>query len=227
MTKKYTHNQTLVEQNKIYTVEEAVQILMNMQQPKFKNGPTVELRMNLEIDSTKSDQLIRVSTTLPHGTGKQVRIAAFVNPENEKIAKEAGADVIGNDTLIEELKASGKINFDVAVAEPDMMKKLAPLARLLGTAGVMPSPKNQTVGTDIAGMIKMLKAGKIDIKNDKGGNVHIVVGKINDAFSVEKLVENIKAAIEVIEKAKPEAVKKKLVNGAYIKSTMSPGIRIA
>jgi large subunit ribosomal protein L1 len=226
MSKNHAKNLAQVEQ-KVYTIEDAVTALMAMELPKFKNGVTVELRFKLNIDATKSDQLIRSSVVLPHGTGKEVRVAAFVNPENEKAAKAAGADVIGNDVYLEELKKTGKIDFDAAVAEPDMMKKLAPLARVLGTAGVMPSPKNHTVGTDIAAMVKMLKSGKIDIKNDKGGNVHLVVGKINKDFDATKLAENIKIAYEAVEKAKPEGVKKKLIAGAYLKSTMSPSVKIA
>ena len=226
MSKNHAKNLALVEQ-KIYTIEDAVKILMSMELPKFKNGVSVELRFKLNIDATKSDQLMRSSVVLPHGTGKEVKVAAFVNAENEKAAKAAGADIIANDTYLEELKKTGKIEFDAAIAEPDMMKKLAPLARILGTAGVMPSPKNHTVGTDIAGMVKMLKSGKIDIKNDKGGNVHLVVGKINKDFDEKKLIENITAAYEAVEKAKPEGVKKKLISGAYLKSTMSPSVRIA
>lgn len=225
MAKKYQTNLAQVEK-RLYTIEEAVKTLMSMEQPKFKNGTTVELRMKLNIDATKSDQLIRSSVVLPHGTGKEVRVAAFVNAENEKIAKEAGADVIATENYLDEIKKTGKIDFDAAVAEPDMMKKLAPLARILGTAGVMPSPKNGTVGTDIASMVKVLKSGKIDIKNDKGGNLHLVVGKLNKNFDAEKLAKNIKTAIEAVEKAKPEAVKKKLIAGAYLKSTMSPSIQI-
>lgn len=223
--KKYNNNLAKVEK-RLYTIEEAIDTLMSMELPKFKNGVTVELRFKLNIDATKSDQLMRSSVVLPHGTGKEVRVAAFVNPENEKTAKTAGADVIANDAYIEELKKSGKIDFDAAVAEPDMMKKLAPLARVLGTAGVMPSPKNHTVGTDIENMVKMLKSGKIDIKNDKGGNLHLVVGKINKDFSAGQLVENVKAVIDAVEKSKPEGVKKKLVASAFLKSTMSPSVQI-
>lgn len=226
MSKKYNANLAKVE-DRIYTVEEAVTTLQTMDMPKFNNGVTVELRFKLNIDATKSDQLMRSSVVLPNGTGKEVTVVAFVNPENEKAATAAGADIIGNDTFIEELKKTGKISFDAAVAEPDMMKKLAPLARVLGTAGVMPSPKNQTVGSDVAAMVKMLKSGKIDIKNDKGGNVHLVVGKINSSFDTAKLVENITTAMDAVEKAKPEGVKKKLISGVYLKTTMSPSIKLA
>jgi large subunit ribosomal protein L1 len=225
MSKNYAKNLATVEK-KVYTIEDAITALMAMELPKFKSGVTVELRFKLNIDPTKADQLMRSSVVLPHGTGNEVKVAAFVNPENEKAAKAAGADIIANDTYLEELKKTGKIEFDAAVAEPDMMKKLAPLARVLGTAGVMPSPKNHTVGTDIEAMIKMLKSGKIDIKNDKGGNVHLVVGKINKDFTAIKLVENVKTAIEALEKSKPEGVKKKLIASAYLKSTMSPSVQI-
>jgi large subunit ribosomal protein L1 len=226
MSKKYAHNQSLITKPS-YTLEDAVQLLLSMNHAGFKDGATVELKLHLSIDPTKSDQLIRSSAVLPHGNGKTVRVAAFVNPENEAVAKKAGADVIANDLTIEEIKSSGKINFDAAIAEPDMMKKLAPLARVLGTAGVMPSPKNGTVGTDIAGMITTLKSGKVELKNDKGANIQVPVGKINSAFDAKKLVENIQSVVDAIEKAKPDTIKKKLILSIAIKSTMSPGIRIS
>jgi large subunit ribosomal protein L1 len=211
----------------VVSVEDAVKTLLSLTHPKFKQGVSVELQMKLNINPTKSDQLIRTSLTLPHGNGKVVRVAAFVTPDNEKLAKAAGADVIGGDLLIDEIKKSGKIDFDAAVAEPEMMKKMAPIARVLGTAGVMPSPKNDTVGTDVEAMVKLIKSGKFDVKNDKQGNIHIVIGKINKDFDEKKLVENILSALDAIEKAKPEAVKKKLMASAFISATMSPSIKIA
>jgi large subunit ribosomal protein L1 len=211
----------------VVSVEDAVKTLLSLTHPKFKNGVSVELQMKLNINPTKSDQLIRTSMSLPHGNGKTVKVAAFVTPDNEKVAKAAGADIIGGDELIEEIKKSGKIDFDAAVAEPEMMKKMAPIARVLGTAGVMPSPKNDTVGTDVTAMVKLIKSGKFDVKNDKQGNVHIVIGRINKDFDAVKLVENLVAAMDAIEKAKPEAVKKKLVASAFISATMSPSIKIA
>ena len=210
----------------IMTVEQAVETLLSMEHPKFKDGASVELHFKLNINPTKSDQLIRASAVLPHGNGKQIKVAAFVNPENEKTANASGADIVGGEELIAQIQKSGKIDFDAAVAEPEMMKKLGPIARVLGTAGVMPTPKNQTVGSDVAGMIKVLKSGKIDIKNDKSGNLHLLVGKINKSFDAAKLTDNIKAVMDVVEKSKPEVIKKKFIMSAHIASTMSPSLRI-
>ena len=213
-------------ENKIYTVEEAVKLLADMKMPKFKNGVSVELHFKLNINPTKSDQLVRGSTTLPNGTGKTLKIAAFVTPDTEKDAKSAGADIIGGDSLIEEIKKTGKIDFDAAVAEPAMMKKLGPIARVLGTAGVMPSPKNGTVGTDMKEMIEPLKKGKIEIKNDKTGNLHLLVGKFDGKMTPEQIVENVNHALDAVEKTKPEVVKKKFIISAHLATTMSPSVKI-
>jgi ribosomal protein L1, bacterial/chloroplast len=207
-------------------IAEAVELLLSLQQPNYKDGPTVEFHAKLNINPTKTDQVVRGSVVLPHGTGKKIKVAAFVNPENIELAKSAGADVAGCDDLIEEIKNSGKVNFDVAIAEPEVMKKLAPIAKILGIAKVMPNPKTGTVGTNITEMIQAIRAGKIDFRNDKTGNVHIVCGKINPSFTKEKLVENIQAVIEAIEKAKPEAIKKKYILSMHSASSISPSIRI-
>ena len=226
MSKNYTFNKALVE-NKTYSVADAVSVLEKMKLPKFKDGVSVELHFNLNINPTKSDQLIRSATTLPNGTGKTLIVAAFVLPENEAVATAAGADIVGGDALIEQIKKEGKVSFDAAVAEPEMMKKMGPIARVLGTSGVMPSPKNETVGTDLAAMIKPLKMGKIEIKNDKTGNLHLLVGKIGaKGFDAAKLVENITHAIDAVEKTKPDVVKKKFVVSAHLATTMSPSIKI-
>ena len=207
-------------------VQEAVELLQSLEHPKFKNGVTLELHCKLNINPTKSDQLVRSSVTLPNGTGQTLTIAAFVTAENEAVAKEAGATLIGGEDLIDEIKTTQKINFDIAVAEPEMMKKLPVIARTLGVAGVMPNPKTGTVGTDLKAMIEPLLKGKLNFKNDKTGNIHLICGKFNDSFTTEQLVENVNAALEAVEKAKPEAIKKKFVESAYLTTTMSPSIRI-
>ncbi len=232
-SKKYSANfalvQTAIKSNKseIFSVENAVKLILTLENPAFKTGPSMELHVKLNINPTKSDQLVRSSVTLPNGTGKNVIVAAFVNPENEDAAKKAGADIVGAEDLIAEILKNGKVNFEKAIAEPDMMRKLAPIARILGTAGVMPNPKMGTVGTNIAEMIKLIKAGKVDFRNDKTGNVHFAVGKINAEFDEAKLVQNIKSAIEAIEKSKPETIKKKFVQSVHLCSSMSPSIRVA
>jgi large subunit ribosomal protein L1 len=208
------------------TLEEAVKTLISLDQPNFKEGPSVELHVNLNIDSTKSDQLVRNSAVLPHGTGKNVVVAAFVTPDKEKEAKEAGAEIVGGDELIEIIKNNQKVNFDKAVAVPEMMKKLPGIARILGVAGVMPNPKTGTVGDSIGDIIKTIKAGKVDYKNDKGGNLHIVFGKINSKFTEQKLVENLKVAIESVQKSKPDVIKKKFILSLSISTSTSPSIKI-
>jgi large subunit ribosomal protein L1 len=233
-SKKYSANfakiQEVIKSQKteIFSVQNAVETIVSLEQPNFKSGTTLEIHFKLNINPTKSDQLVRSSVTLPNGTGKKVVVAAFVNPENIDLAKKAGADIVGSEDLVEEIKKSGKVNFDKAIAEPDMMKKLPVIARILGTAGVMPNPKLGTVGTNIEEMIQLIKAGKVDFRNDKSGNVHFLVGKIGTKdFDTQKLIENVQAAIDAVEKTKPEAVKKKFVDSIHLCSAMSPSIRVA
>ncbi len=221
-------NKALAEKKtKVLSVEEAVELLMSLDQPNYKDGPSLEFHAKLNINPTKSDQLVRGSVSLPHGTGKKIKIAAFVNPENVEIAKKAGAEIVGCDDLIEQIKNSGKVDFDIAIAEPEVMKKLAVIARILGVAKVMPNPRTGTVGTNIEEMIQTIKAGKVDFRNDKTGNVHIVCGKINSNFDKTKLVENVKAVIDALERAKPEAVKKKYIISMHLATTLSPSVQIA
>ena len=232
-SKKYSANFAKIQialktkKSEILTVSEAVEVLSSLEQPNFKDGTSLEIHFKLSINPTKSDQLVRSSTTLPNGSGKKIIVAAFVSPENTEIAKKAGADIVGSEDLIEKIKQDGKVNFDKAIAEPEMMKKLPPIARILGTAGVMPNPKMGTVGTNIEEMITLIKAGKVDFRNDKTGNLHFLVGKINSNFDTTKLIQNITTAIESVEKSKPEAIKKKFIKTIQLCSAMSPSIRIA
>jgi large subunit ribosomal protein L1 len=229
-SKTYANNiQTIKEATggNVVDISKAVETLLSLEHPKFKDGASVELHFNLNINPTKSDQFVRGNLVLPHGSGKKLKIAAFVTEASVAAAKKAGADIVGGDDLIEEIKKTNKIDFDIAIAQPDMMKKLPVIARVLGTAGVMPNPKTGTVGENIEEMITLIKKGKVDFKNDKSGNIHILVGKINKDFDVAKLVENIQSAMDAVEKAKPEAVKKKFVLSAHIAASMSPSIRIA
>jgi large subunit ribosomal protein L1 len=231
-SKKYSANYALLEeakknnQSEIFTIEEALKVLQTFENPNFKNGTTVELHFNLAINPTKSDQLVRSSVLLPFGTGKEIKIAAFINPENEALAKKLGCYKVGGEDLIEELKNSGKVDFDIAIAQPDLMKKLPVIARLLGTSGVMPNPKTGTVGDNIEEIINLIKAGKVDYKNDKSGNIHFAVGKLNKNFDLEKLSANITAGVDSVDKSKPDAIKKKFINSISISSTMSPSIKI-
>jgi large subunit ribosomal protein L1 len=229
-SKKYRANlakiQTAMAGKPTLAVETAISTLFGLDQPKFADGAMVELHVRLNINPTKTDQLVRSSVVLPHGTGKKVRIAAFVTPENVEAAKKAGATLVGSEDLIDKIKESQKIDFDIAIAQPEMMKKLPVIARLLGTAGVMPNPKTGTVGDNIVEIINLIKAGKVDYKNDKTGNLHIPCGKINTEFSEEKILANVQAALDSVEKSKPEAVKKKFIVSAYLATSQSPSIRI-
>jgi large subunit ribosomal protein L1 len=229
-SKKYSQNLATINEKiagrDTLEVTEAVEILQSLNQPGYKDGASLELHINLNINPTKSDQLVRDSVTLPHGTGKKVVVAAFVTPEKEAEAKKAGADLIGGEDLVEKIKKDQKVSFDKAVAEPAVMKNLAAIARILGVAGVMPNPKTETVGPNIADMISKIKAGKVDFKNDKTGNLHILCGKLNNSFDTQKLTENVEVALQAVRQAKPEAIKKKFILKAYLSTSLSPSIRI-
>jgi large subunit ribosomal protein L1 len=228
-SQKYSRNSDLIlkaTNNEVVTVEKAVELLHKIENPTFKDGVAVELHVKLNINPTKSDQLIRSSVVLPNGTGKSVKIAAFVTSDNVALATKLGAYKAGGEELINEIKESGKVDFDIAIAQPEMMKSLPAIARILGTAGVMPNPKTGTVGDNIEDIIKTILAGKVDYKNDKSGNVHFIVGKINSKFDEKKIVENIQAAMESIEKAKPDVIKKKYILSAHLATTMSPSIKV-
>ena len=230
-SKKYSSNYNKIQDiltaknTLVLSIEEAINIFGTLDNPSFKEGSTLEIHFKLGINPTKSDQFTRGSVVLPHGTGKTVKIAAFVNPENVELVKKFGIYKVGGDDLIEELKTSQKVDFDIAVAQPDMMKKLPAIARLLGTAGVMPNPKTGTVGDNLEEMIKLINAGKIDFKNDKSANIHFRIGKLNKNFSSEQLIANAQAAIDAVEKAKPSAAKKYIVS-IHLATSMSPSIRI-
>jgi len=230
-SKKYSINlakiQTALKNAESLSVVEASKVLFDLDQPAFKNGASIELHFKLTINPTKSDQLIRSSVVLPNGTGREIKIVAFVPDEMIEISTKLGAFKAGNDELIAEIKKTGKVDFDVAVAHPDVMKKLPQIARVLGVAGVMPNPKTGTVGVNIEEIIKTILAGKIDYKNDKSGNLHFMVGKINSTFTPEKVAENVQAAIESVLKAKPEVIKKKYIVSAHLTTTMSPSIKLA
>lgn len=230
-SKKYSANfaklQKAVEENgnEVLPIDKAVTTIFSFDQASFKNGATIEIHFKTAINPTKSDQLVRGSVVLPHGTGKDIKIAAFVSPENVDKAKKLGAYKAGSDDLIDEIKNGGKVDFDIAIAQPEMMKKMPAIARILGTAGVMPNPKTGTVGDNLEEMINLIKAGKVDFKNDKGANIHFAVGKINKEFNETKVTENILAAIDAVEKAKPSVIKK-YITGIYLASTMSPSVKV-
>lgn len=200
---------------------EAVKRLKDFGTTKFVQ--TVEVSTNLGIDPRQSDQNVRGSVALPHGIGKAVRVAVFAQGDNAEKARAAGADIVGGDDLAQQIKG-GTMDFDVALATPDMMGIVGPLGRVLGPRGLMPSPRSGTVTTDITGAVKEFKAGKIEFRNDKGGNVAAPVGKLN--FSEEQLVENIQTFLNHLRSVKPAAAKGQYIRTVTISATMSPGIRV-
>lgn len=206
----------------VYSIAEAVKLCKEMSATKFDES--IELAVKVGIDPKQSDQQIRSTIVLPHGTGKTKRVAAFVDPANETAAKEAGADIIGTEEVIDELLKTGTINFDVAVAVPSMMPKLARAARVLGPRGLMPNPKTDTVGPNIAKIIIEQKGGKISFKNDNTSNIHIMFGRIS--FDEAKLTENLTTVIETLKKVKPASSKGIYIKSATISSTMGPGIKL-
>jgi large subunit ribosomal protein L1 len=203
-------------------IKEAVEFLKEKSNEKFDS--TIELHVRLGIDAKQSDQTVRGSAALPAGSGKKVKVAAIVSDKFSATAKEAGADVVAGDDLIEKIK-TGKLDFDVLVASPDMMPKLGKVAKVLGPRGLMPNPKTETVGPDVAKLVKAIKAGKANFKNDEYGIVHIPVGK--KSFSVEDLQKNIEIALEAVRTAKPEGVKGSYFRSVTLASTMGPGIKLA
>lgn len=220
-SKRYKNTQAKIEKGKIYSIEDAVKIIKN---DKIKFDAGVEIHVRLGIDPKKSEQIVRGVVQLPHGTGKVKRVIAFVAPEQEKDALEAGADIIGTDEVIQKIKATSKIDFDVAVATPNMMKKIAPIAKILGQKGLMPNPKTETIGPDVKKLVAGVKAGKATFKNDDSGNVHALIGKAS--FEENKLSENALSFIQAIRKAKPSSSKGTYFKSATLCSTMGPGIKI-
>ncbi len=202
-------------------VDQAVAVLKQFPPTKFDQS--VEVVVRLGIDPKQADQLVRGSIVLPNGIGKSLRVIVFAKGDAAEAAKGAGADEVGSDELAKKIK-DGWTEFDVCIAAPDMMGLVGPLGRVLGPRGLMPSPRAGTVTPDVAKTVKEYKAGKVEFRNDAGGNVHAVVGKMS--FSPEKLVENINAFIQYIHHIKPHAIKGHYLKGASIKGTMTPGVRV-
>ena len=188
-----------------------------------KFDATIELHVSLGIDAKQSDQTVRGSVAMPKGTGKKVRVWAVVGEAKEKDAKEAGADRVGSADIIADIKA-GKLAFDVLVATPDQMPKLAAVAKVLGPRGLMPSPKTETIGPDAGKLIKAIKAGRANFKNDEYGIVHMPVGK--RSFALEDLAKNVEFAMDAIKSAKPKAVKGAYLRSVHLASTMGPGVAV-
>lgn len=223
-SKRLKELQGKVDKSKIYTIDEALDFIFS--QPKLKFTESVEMHFRLGIDPKKGDQQVRTSVTLPHGTGKTKKIAVFATEgsQAEADAKEAKADLIGGNELIEKIKQTGTIDFDIAITTPEMMKDLAKIARVLGPRGLMPSPKNETVTKDIKKAVEELRGGKVTVKNDETSNVHQIIGKAS--FEKNQLAENAQILIDAIKKAKPSSSKGTYIKGITLCSTMGPGLKI-
>ena len=211
-----------LDRSKAYPAHEGLERLKNFPAPKFEES--VEVAVRLGIDPKKTDQLVRGSVSLPKGTGKEVKIVVFAEGDKAKEAEEAGADVVGAKDLADRIE-QGFTDFDMTIAAPDMMGLVGPLGRVLGPRGLMPSPRAGTVTPDVGKVVSEYKAGKVEFRNDKGGNVHAMVGKMS--FDSPKLVENITSFMKFIEGMKPQSVKGAYVKGVAICGTMSPSVRVA
>ena len=207
---------------KDYDIEEAIELLKSA--PKVKFNESVDLSVNLGIDASKSDQGVRGSSTLPHGIGKNMNVVAFADGEDEKAAKDAGADIVGFEDLIEQVKKDKDLVADIVVATPDCMKKMGQLGRILGPKNLMPNPKEGTVTKNIGEAVSKAKKGQIRYKNDKAGIIHTIVGKLD--FDTKKLADNVASLISDLNKSKPASAKGKYMKNITISSTMGPGIRV-
>jgi large subunit ribosomal protein L1 len=221
MGKKLAKAKEQIDKTKEYTLEEAVSLIKKTAYAKFDE--TIDLAANLGVDPRKSDQMVRGSVLLPHGTGKKVRVLVFAKGEKVKEAEEAGADFIGAEELVEKIK-QGWLDFDKAVATPDMMGTVGKIGKILGPRGLMPNPKLGTVTFDIAKAVKELKAGKVEYRVEKAGIVHMPIGKVS--FPEDAIVENAKAAIKSLLKAKPATSKGRYLKKVSLSSTMGPGVKI-
>ncbi len=218
-SKRYKTAAALINPTTTYSLEEAVGHLAKMPVTKFDE--TVEISVSLNIDSKKTDQVVRGTVTLPHGTGKTRRVLAFCKGEKELLAKQAGADYIGGAELISKIEG-GWLEFDVVVATPDMMREVSRLGRVLGPRGLMPNPKAGTVTEDVAKAIEDVKRGKVEFKMDKLANLHVVIGK--RSFQPKQLVENGQVTLEAIARSKPATLRGRMIRRVSLSSTMSPGM---
>jgi len=222
LAKRVKANSELVDKDKVYTSQEAIELAKKTANTKFVGSIEVHIRTN--IDAKKTDQAVRGTVNLPYGTGKTKRVAAFVTEAKEKEALAAGAVIAGGEELIKKIKETEKTDFDVAVAEPAIMPKLAQIAKILGTRGLMPNPKTGTVGANIEQLIKEIAGGKVNFKNDDSANIHQIIGKSN--FDSKALLDNLKALYEAAVSSRPSAFKGQFISSVSINSTMGPGIKI-
>lgn len=223
-SKRYNELAKQVDAKKLYAVEEAVEAIKKTATTKFDSS--IEVHVRLGIDPKKGDQMVRGTVALPHGIGKEKKITVFaINADAIAAAKEAGANAVGGEELIDEIAKTGKVDFDIAVATPDMMPKLAKVAKILGPKGLMPSPKNETVTANVAKAVGELKRGRVAFKNDDTANLHQIIGKAS--FESAKLIENYNAIMDAVRRAKPNTSKGQYLVSVTLTSTMGPGVRVA
>lgn len=220
--KKYRDAASRYDKEHRYAAPEALELVKTLASAGFDE--TVEVVYTLGIDARKADQLVRGTVSLPHGTGKDVRVAVFCPPDKENEAREAGADIVGGTELVESLQSGKDLDADVAIATPDMMSEVGKLGRVLGPRGLMPNPKSGTVTQDVGKTVAEFKAGKLEYRNDRYGNVHVPLGKVS--FEVDQLLGNLAALTSEIQRARPAGSKGRYVRAMAVSSTMGPGIKV-
>ena len=221
MSKRYKQLLEKVDSSKSYTIEEASSAVRELKSAKFDE--TVEIAMNLNVDPRHADQMVRGAIVLPHGTGKTVRVAVFAKGAKADEAKEAGADIVGTDELVAQIK-EGNIDFDIVVAAPDCMGLVGQVGRILGPKGLMPNPKTGTVTPDVATAVNNVKGGQVNFRVDKKGNIHAGIGKVS--FDAQKIAENLETFVKAINKQKPASSKGRYIKNAALSLTMSPAVKL-
>ena len=221
-SKKYVEAAKKVEKNKLYTKEEAINLVKETSVTKFDSS--VELALRLNLDTKKADQQLRGAIVLPNGTGKTKKVLVIAKGEQAKAAQAAGADYVGDTDLLEKIEKENWFDFDTMIATPDMMPALGKLGRILGPKGLMPNPKTGTVTMDVAKAVEDVKKGRVEYRTDSYGNVHVIIGKTS--FDTDKLIENLNAFVSLIIKTKPSVVKGTYIKNISVSSTMGPGVKI-
>lgn len=220
--KRYVKARALVDRTRDYSIEEAIQLIKQTSTVKF--DATVEIHIRLGIDTKKAEQIVRSSVVLPNATGKKRRVAVFVAPEKEDEAKAAGADLVGGTELVKQIQQTSKIDFDIAVTTPDFMKTLAPIARILGPKGLMPSPKSETITTNLTKTLGELQKGKLTFRSDGQGIVHAAIGKAS--MTDEQIKANCESFLDAVKKARPQDLKGTYLQSVTLASSMGPGIQV-
>lgn len=220
-SKTYREQAALLDRNRLYSPVEALALVRQLARARFDE--TVELAVRLGVDPRRADQIVRGTVALPHGTGRTVRVAVFAAGEAAQEAREAGADIVGADDLVERVQG-GALDFDVAIATPDLMGQVGRLGRILGPRGLMPNPRTGTVTQDVGRAVREFKAGRVEFRTDRVGNVHVPIGKVS--FSTVALLENFRAVIDELQRAKPAAAKGRYFRSVHVSTTMSPSVAI-